>query len=314
MDDLLAIFRALTDPTRIRILLLLHEMELSIGEIAQILGQSQPRVSRHVKVLVDAGLVVRRKEGSWVFLHLGKKERLQPLFSALDIWDQEKSWRNTDHARLKAVLLDRAAAASRYFEAHAPEWDSIRSMHVAESEVEQAILSIIGDRKIGRLVDIGTGTGRMLELLGSQADKMIGIDRSPEMLRIARTKLTGKNLPQASLCQGDMYALPLEKKSADWVILHQVLHYAQQPALAIEEAARVLDKNGHLLIIDFASHDKEELRLNNAHARLGFSDDQINEWFLSSGLMTQKIEQLKGGSLTVKLWLATRSDSLSRKS
>ncbi|AEI38262.1 MAG: metalloregulator ArsR/SmtB family transcription factor [Zymomonas mobilis subsp. pomaceae] len=313
MDNLLTIFRALTDPTRIRILLLLHEMELSIGEIAQILGQSQPRVSRHVKVLVEASLVVRRKEGSWVFLHLGAKERVEPLFSALDSWDKEKSWRNSDLARLNAVRADRAAAATRYFKSHAAEWDAIRSMHVAESEVEQAIVAMAGDKSLGRLVDIGTGTGRMLELLGSKADSMIGLDRSPEMLRIARTKLENKNLSHMSLCQGDMYALPLKDNSADFVILHQVLHYAQQPSLAIDEAARVLDKDGQLMIIDFASHDKEELRINNAHVRLGFSDEQISECFSAAGLLMKDVRQLKGGALTVKLWIATRSDSVSGK-
>ena len=215
-------------------------MELSVGELAQLLGQSQPRVSRHVRILADSGLVVRRKEGSWVFLMLADAARAEPLFDAIDQWGgaEARAEFAADVARLEAVRADRAEAAARYFAAHAEAWDGIRSLHVAESEVEQAIADALGDEPIGRLVDIGTGTGRMIELFGPRADSAIGIDRSSEMLRLARVKLEASGLRGASLRQGDMYALPLADASADVVILHQVLHYAQAPAHAIAEAAR----------------------------------------------------------------------------
>jgi ubiquinone/menaquinone biosynthesis C-methylase UbiE len=310
MKIALAIFRALADPTRLRIVALLRAMELSVGELAQVLGQSQPRVSRHVKILVDAGLAERRREGSWVFLALGEAGRVRPVFDAIEAWHDGVGATDGDLARLDAVRAERSAAAERYFESHAAQWDAIRSLHVAEAEVEAAIGRVL-DGPIGRLVDIGTGTGRMLELLGARADSVIGIDRSPEMLRFARSKLAAAGssdgaFARAELRQGDMYALPLADRSADVVVLHLVLHYAQQPAAAIAEAARLLGPQGRLLIADFASHDREELRDQAAHARLGFSDQQIAEWFGAAGLVAHPAEVLAGDELTVKLWLGER--------
>jgi len=302
----LSIFRALADPTRLRILGLLRAMELSVGELAQVLGQSQPRVSRHVKILADAGLADRRKEGSWVFLGLGAEARTRPVLDTLDALGNEEAgdhWTVADIARLAAVRADRAVAAEAYFEAHAAHWDAIRSLHVAESAVEAALLDMLGDDGVGSLVDLGTGTGRMLELLGDKADHAIGIDRSPEMLRLARAKLAAVGLERIELRQGDIYALPLASRSADTVILHQVLHYAQQPAVAINEASRLLVPGGRLLIVDFAPHEREELRTRDAHARLGFADDQIEGWFAGAGLAGLKVRELRG-ELTVKLWLA----------
>lgn len=308
MHSELEIFRALADPTRLRIVALLRAMELSVGELAQVLGQSQPRVSRHVKILVDAGLADRRKEGSWVFLGLGDPARVRPLLDAIDAWSDkgESHWTRADLARLEAVRADRQAAAEKYFAAHADDWDAIRSLHIAESEVEAAMRRALEADPIGRLVDIGTGTGRMLELFGGNADGVTGIDRSPEMLRLARAKLAEAGLEKAELRQGDMYALELADGAANTVILHQVLHYAQQPAAAIAEAARVLEPGGRLLIADFAAHEREELRSKDAHARLGFSDEQIEAWFADAGLDGGLVAQLEGGELTVKLWLGRR--------
>ncbi|MEQ9661139.1 MAG: metalloregulator ArsR/SmtB family transcription factor [Parasphingopyxis sp.] len=305
----LDIFRAMADPTRLRIMALLRAMELSVGELAQVLGQSQPRVSRHVKILVDAGLAERRKEGSWVFLGLGDARRVDPLFTAIDRWGDGDAnhWAQADLARLAAVRADRQAAAERYFADHAEEWDAIRSLHIAESEVEAAMARALGKGSLGRLVDIGTGTGRMLELFAERADSAIGIDRSPEMLRLARAKLSEDEARRAELRQGDMYAIDLPDASADTIILHQVLHFAQQPGAAIAEAARLLDADGRLLIVDFAPHEREELRQRDAHARLGFSDEQIERWFARAGLAGGCAEELAGGELSVNLWLGTRT-------
>ena len=293
-----------------RILNLLRAMELSVGELAQVLGQSQPRVSRHVKILIDAGLAERRKEGSWVFLSLGRRPRIEPLFQLVDRWaelDGENPWTAADAARRTAVRADRAAAAERYFAGHAADWDALRSLHVAESEVEAAIGRALGDRPIGRLVDIGTGTGRMLELFGRGAEKALGIDRSPEMLRLARAKLAEAGL-DADLRQGDMYALPLGSDSADTVIIHQVLHYAQNPAAAVAEAARLLSPGGRLVIVDFAPHEREELRSADAHIRLGFADDIMLKHLEEAGLDGRVVEHLGGGELTVTLWMGERGE------
>jgi ArsR family transcriptional regulator len=310
MLDAVETFRALADPTRLRIVALLRAMELSVGELAQVLGQSQPRVSRHVKILIDAGLAERRKEGSWVFLSLCAGERVQPLFALLDSWSElDGAWIAADAARLAAVQADRAAAAERYFASHAAEWDGLRSLHIAESEVEAGIARALGAQPVGRLVDIGTGTGRMIELFGREARSALGVDRSPEMLRLARAKLAQAGLQKAELRQADMYALPLPAASADTVLLHQVLHYAQQPAAAVAEAARLLSGGGRLLIVDFAPHEREELRSRDAHARLGFADEAVVRWMEEAGLEGAAVDHLEGGELTVTIWIGRRSDA-----
>lgn len=307
----LTIFRALADATRLRILALLRSMELSVGELAQVLGQSQPRVSRHVKILCDAGLAERRKEGSWVFVALGRPAVVAPVAAALDAWDAPDHWMVADAARLAAVRADRAASAAAWFEAHAREWDAIRSLHVAESEVEAAMASLLGDRPTGTLIDIGTGTGRMLELFAGQAEAALGIDRSSEMLRLARAKLHDRD--NTELRQADLYALPMVAGAADVAILHHVLHFAEAPGAAIAEAARVLGPGGRLLVADFAPHDREDLRLRDAHARLGFADEQIAGWFGAAGLHMAEQRTLGGGELTVKLWLGRMSGARLRE-
>ena len=302
----LDIFRALADATRLRIFSLLRSMELSVGELAQVLGQSQPRVSRHVKILCDAGLAERRKEGSWVFVALGDQASVAPVAAALDGWvaREPDHWAVADAARLAAVRADRASSAAAWFEGHADQWDAIRSLHVAEDQVEAAMARMLGDGPVGRLIDIGTGTGRMLELFGAQAEAALGIDRSSEMLRLARAKLHDR--VNTELRQADLYALPMADGAADVAILHHVLHFAQQPGAAIAEAARVLGAGGRLLIADFAPHDREELRARDAHSRLGFADEQIAAWFGNAGLQVAQTETLEGGELTVRLWLGRK--------
>ncbi|MBX9795957.1 metalloregulator ArsR/SmtB family transcription factor [Sphingomonas sp.] len=305
----LDIFRALADATRLRVLALVQTMELSVGELAQVLGQSQPRVSRHVKILCDAGLAERRKEGSWVFVALGDPELVDPVLAALDAWRAREGdhWAIADAARLAAVRADRAAAANAWFEAHADQWDAIRSLHIAECEVEAAMAALLGDAPIGQLIDIGTGTGRMLEVFAPRARHALGIDRSSEMLRLARAKLAERGLANAELRQADLYALPMADAAADAAILHHVLHFAQQPGAAIAEAARVLAPGGRLLIADFAPHEREELRAREGHTRLGFSDEQVQGWFDAAGLMPARTETLAGGELAVKLWLGRKA-------
>lgn len=318
MIPALLIFQALAEPTRLRILRLLQEMELSVGELAQLLGQSQPRVSRHVKILAEAGLVERRKEGSWVFLTLGEKSVLAPVFAALEQWGDPPECQ-TDRKRLQAIRLLRVDEAHGWFEEHATEWDAIRSLHVAEKEVEEAIAATLlasatgkrsGRESLGRFVDIGTGTGRMLQLFASQAEAATGFDRSPAMLRLARSKLGGQKTASGQrieLCQGDFYALPMEENAADHAVMHQVLHYAQHPTAVLAEASRILAENGRLLVVDFARHGREDLRLRDAHSQLGFTDDEMQSWFAQASLRLESSRALPppedgNNALTVKLW------------
>jgi ArsR family transcriptional regulator len=236
------------------------------------------------------------------------------MFALIDGWADTSSNAlfDADSSKLSRIRTERAEAASRYFESHADVWDQIRSLHVAESDVEQAIARALGDRPLGRFVDIGTGTGRMIELFGRDALQAIGIDRSSEMLRLARVKLEAAGIP-SSLRQGDMNALPLDDGAADTVIIHQVLHYAHSPAVAIAEAGRVLSQGGRLLVVDFAAHEREELRTTDAHIRLGFDDETMAGWFLSAGLTIDRVEHLEGGELTVTLWRGLKAAERRRR-
>lgn len=308
MAELLDIFRALADPTRLRMVALLREMELAIGELAVVLEQSQPRVSRHVRILADAGIVERRREGSWVFLRISQDDAIAALVAHAAEWPlspREALVVAHDARRLAAIRIERAAAAERYFAEHAAEWDAIRARHIAESEVEAAMLELMHNRRIGHLLDIGTGTGRMAEIFAPTARQVTALDRSPEMLRIARTRLADQSIP-VDLVQGDFLDLPLPDTSIDSIVIHQALHFAHEPDRVIAEAGRVLRGGGHLLVADFAPHEDEELRTLAAHARLGFSDAQIRGWFASAGLLLEATKTLEGGPLVVKLWLGRR--------
>ena len=308
MTELLDIFRALADPTRLRVVALLREMELAIGELAVVLEQSQPRVSRHVRILADAGIIERRREGSWVFLRIAEGGPVGQILARAELWPfspREALIIGYDAQRLAAVRTERAAVAERYFADHAAEWDAIRSRHIPESEVEAAMLALMHNRRLGHLLDIGTGTGRMAEIFAPSVRRITALDRSPEMLRIARAKLADQPVP-IDLVQGDFLNLPLADASIDSIVVHQALHFAHEPDRVIAEASRVLRGGGHLLIVDFAPHEDEEMRSVAAHARLGFSDAQIRGWFASAGMVLENSQTLEGGDLAVKLWLGRR--------
>ena len=307
VDLLLAIFRALGDPTRVRILLLARALELSVGELAAVLGQSQPRVSRHVKILIDAGLLHRAKEGAWVFVRVGPDAVTGPVLAAIDALGPGVG--DADRTRLAEVRAERAAAADAWFAARAASWDAERALYVGEADVEAAIVAAIGHCALGQLLDIGTGTGRMIELLGSRATRALGIDRSPEMLRLARGRIEAAGLARAEVRHGDMYALPAPDHSIDTIVIHQVLHFAADPAAVLAEAARALAPGGRLLVVDFAAHGREELRTVHSHLRLGFADAQVTDWLTAAGLAARPLAHLpppRSDALTVTLWLAER--------
>jgi SAM-dependent methyltransferase len=304
--------RAAGDPTRLRLLLLLRQAELTVSELIEIVGQSQPRVSRHLKLLGEAGLVERFKEGSWVFCRAADRGTGAQLGAAI-AGLAEPALQEADHARLKHVREARAATANAYFKANAAEWERIRALHAPEKDVEAAITRHLTARRIDNFLDAGTGTGRMLELIAPHASRAVGIDVSPEMLSIARDRLLRADLHNAQVRLGDTYRLPFANGAGgsgfDVVLFHQVLHYLDDPGTAVAEAARVMPPGGLLLIADFAPHNEEFLRQEYAHRRLGFSDREVEGWFVAAGLTGSGSDtiasQSKSEKLTVKLWLAT---------
>jgi ArsR family transcriptional regulator len=312
------IFKALGDPTRLRIARLLSAMELAVGELAQVLGQSQPRVSRHVGILCDAGLAERRREGSWVFLRQSEPEgasaaliaAVQALLATAETAEPDfAALCEADRRKLAAIREARETAAETYFARHAGEWDELRALHSADAEVERRLADALADAPLGALLDIGTGTGRMAELFAETAERVVALDKNLEMLRVARAKLQHLPAARIELVQGDFADLPFPDASFDTVILHQVLHFAPDPAPALAEAARVLRTGGRIAIVDFASHDHEELRTRHQHVRLGFSDRQMAELLRAAGFAAASPLALEGGPLVVKIWTARRRSS-----
>lgn len=305
MAQLVVALRAAAEATRFRVLALLAHGELTVSELTQILGQSQPRVSHHLKQLVDGGLLERCREGSWVFYRLSDEGGGAQLAQRiLELLPPDDSILGRDRENLEAVRRNRAEVAAEYFRENAAVWHRLRALHVDEAVVEAEILRLIGPGEVGDLLDLGTGTGRILEMLGDRARRAVGVDLSREMLAIARTNLDRADRRNVQVRQGDMYRLELDDESFDLVVLHQVLHFAQNPAAALREATRVLRPGGRLLVVDFAPHDVESLRTEHHHRRLGFAADEVVAWCASLGLSTEAVRRLPGTPLTVNLWLA----------
>jgi ubiquinone/menaquinone biosynthesis C-methylase UbiE/DNA-binding transcriptional ArsR family regulator len=299
--------RAAGEPTRLRVLSLLAGEELSVMELSGVLEQSQPRVSRHLKVMTDAGLIERFPDGARVFYRLSSEPTTRRLVETiLDLLADTEG--EEDHTRLNAVRAERQASAAAYFERVAPQWDRIRSLYVAETAVEAAVRKAAGDGPFDRVVDLGTGSGRMLTLLGANARRLTGLDLSHNMLNIARSNVAEAGLDNVELRHGDIFATRLPAGSADLVLVHQVLHYLVDPHAAVVEAARLVSPGGRLLIVDFAQHELEHLRAEHQHRRLGFAAEEIDGWLSDAGLTTQAPIALPPDTdgLTVTIWGATR--------
>ncbi len=312
-ESLLTALRAAAEPTRLRILSLLARTELTVTELTRILEQSQPRVSRHLKLMCDAGLLQRTQEGSWAFYRAaadgtgGRTAR-----AVLRQMSQEQAEEARDLERLELIKAEHVEEAASYFRENAAKWDVIRNLYMASDAVERALLDAVGD--VARdLLDVGTGTGQVLRLLGHRVSRALGVDGSREMLAVARANLESANLFHCQVRQGDILALPVADESMDVVTIHHVLHFLDDPGRAIREAARTLRADGHALIVDFAPHDAEVLRQAHAHRRLGFSDEEVRTWCRQAGLAQVAMQRFADAArigerpLTVCLWDARRA-------
>ena len=311
MEKLLSALRAAGEPTRLRILAILALGELTVSELTQVMLQSQPRISRHLKLLADAGLVVRYPEGSWVFYRLHEQADVSAVLAEIiAALPQDDHDLQRDRERLVEVRAERAARAQAYFAANAAQWDSLRAHHIPESAVEERMGELIGSQDIELLVDLGTGTGRMLEIFGSRSTRAVGFDVSPDMLTIARAKLDEMGLENCQVRQGDCANVPLEDNVADIVILHQVLHFLDDPQRAVNEAARITRPGGSILVADFGPHEMEALRDEHAHRRLGFADDEMDGMLQAAGLQPIVGDMLaaKDTQLTVGMWQAEKTE------
>ncbi len=309
-DQAVNVLRAAAEPSRVRILALLAREELAVLELSGILGQSQPRVSRHLKLLSEAGLVERFPDGAWVFYRLTRSPPVRALIDqALSLIAKGDAILVADADRLQGVAQARSGQAEAYFARNAERWDEIRSLYTAEAAVEAEVLAMAGDGPFDRLVDLGSGTGRMLTLLGCRARSCVGLDLSRQMLNIARANVSAAGLEGCELRHGDILATGLAPAEADLVVTHQVLHYLTDPAAAVTEAARLVAPGGRALVIDFAPHELEYLRTEHQHRRLGFSDAEMERWLTDAGLgqvATRTLPPRAAGGLTVKIWRAER--------
>lgn len=311
MDVLVARLRAISEPTRLRIIALLSRGELTVSELVSVLGQSQPRVSRHLRLLTEAGIAERLPEGANVYYRLiteGASGEISTfLRRMLPVGDPVL---RRDLARLDEIKEARRRAIQDYFNKVSADWDRIRRLHLSEEEVEAAILEAAGPSRLGLLVDVGVGTGRMLEIFADRIERGIGIDNNRMMLNIARINLENAGIAHCSVREADVTAMPLSDSSVDLMTVHQVLHYLSDPGVAIRECSRALIPGGRLIIVDFAPHQMEQLRDDFAHRRLGFSDEEVTEWVRQSGLDILERVSLSApqsdGMLTVKLWVATK--------
>ena len=326
LDNTLAALRAVAEPTRLRIVALLAAGELTVKDLTRVLGQSQPRISRHLRLLHDAGLLARFQEGSWVYFRLTDEPVRRGLLDGIfESVDRTSEAFDRDRARAEDVRRERFEHAQAFFASNAAEWDRLRLLHVDEGEVERRLLAALPAAPCDLLVDMGTGTGRMLELLAGRYERAIGVDTSQHMLAYARARAQGPAFRNAQIRQGDICNLALPGACAGLVVMHQVLHYLADPDRAIAEAARILAPDGLAVIVDFAPHTLEHLRDEFAHQRLGFAESQMASWCRKSGLEIVRHELLPpagaavgeapdydsgksqgdaGNGLTVSIWLA----------
>ena len=310
LNALVDVLRAAGEPTRLRLLALLAAGDLTVTDLTEILGQSQPRISRHLKLLGEADLIDRYQEGAWAYFRLRQDGKAAAFVRSLLAHASENdAVILRDSERLAAVKRQRAERAQAYFSRNAAEWDELRRLHAADEEVDAAVIRLLGSQPIDSLLDLGTGTGRILELLSGLYRRAIGVDASRDMLSVARANLDKSGITKASVRHADILNLPFEAQDFDVVTIHQVLHFFDQPEIAIGEAARMLRPGGRLVIIDLAPHGLEYLRDEHAHVRLGFSHQSMSDWLRKAGLDVEQVVDLhpgheSGQGLTVTVWLA----------
>lgn len=310
LDDIVEILKAAGEPTRLRLLALLSHGDLTVTDLTDILGQSQPRISRHLKLLAEAALVDRYQEGAWAFFRLSQGGPAVTLArQLLESADPADAVFARDDERLRVLKKIRADKAQAYFSRNAAEWDAVRRLHVSEAEVEARLAQMIGTEPVDGFLDLGTGTGRILQLFEGLYKRGVGVDASRDMLAVARANLDRAGITKASIRHGDIFNLPLERDEFDVVTIHQVLHFLDEPDAAVAEAARMLAPGGRLAIIDLAPHALEHLRDEHAHIRLGFSHQTLAEWLEKAGLVVEEVIDLKpahsaADALTVTIWLA----------
>lgn len=283
-------FKTLSDPTRVRVLALLEREELVVQELMEILQMAQSRVSGHLRILREAGLLADRRQGTYVFYRFPPA----PRGAWRDCWQLLRRTLADDEVvtqdlrALDAVVQSRASRARAFFDARAPEWDALRSIFNDEALRARAIAQLVPEGMC--VAEVGTGTGVLALELARQGIRVIAIDHSPAMLDATRAKLEESRIPGVELRQGEASRLPIGDAEVDAAMAHMVLRYLPAPLRAILELSRVTRPGGRVVISDFVYHEFEWMRKELGVQWLGFQQQELEEWFRIAGLQDLRYE------------------------
>jgi len=279
---MLQTLKALADPTRLRLLGILAHGEFTVQELTTILVMGQSRISRHLRILTDAGIASVKRQGTWGYYRLDRGGRLfDQLWCNLEPeLDNFIDWPN-DRRNLMSALEERRARSQRFFETHASQWDQLVRELLPVADYRSQLLQQVPPCQA--LLEVGGGTGGMLPALAERASRVLAVDHSPAMLAEAKQRAEQRGLSQVEFRLGEMSHLPLCDGEVNWAVLDMVLHHAAQPALVLRELARVLDAHGGVTIADLQRHDQEWVRNGLADQWLGFDIAELEDWFCGAG-------------------------------
>jgi ubiquinone/menaquinone biosynthesis C-methylase UbiE len=308
--DVLGRLTALSDPTRCRILRLLEQFELTVGELCAALQLPQSTVSRHLRVLSDEGWVSARGEGTSRF-YKSSQDELES--GARDLWVVVREQLGSslgmgaDHRRAEAAVAKRKAKVRQFFDNAADSWDGLRAQLIGDRSDLLALLDLFDPEWV--VGDLGCGTGHISAALAPSVGRVIAIDESGPMLAAARARLA--NTSNVELREGHIESLPLEDASLDVAILFLVAHFMTDPPRAMQEIRRVLKPGGRLLIVDLMPHDREEYVAQLGHVWQGFTEGQIGEWFSTAGFSNARYRPMAhdASDRTPGLFVATARKS-----
>jgi len=280
-------FKALSDPTRLRLMNILDRFELNVNEIVSVVDMIQSGVSRHLRILLEAGLLLSRKEGSYIYYSADQAGAGRPVIKLACSRVQTDPLFSADLVRAEQCITLRQNRAKRFFKTVAPQWDRLKKEVLGDFDLNSLFETQIGDARV--VADLGCGTGEMLSrLLGRGPMALIGVDSSPEMLEQARIRLPERS--DLELRLGELENLPMRDREVDAAVMSMVLYHIYEPEKSIHEVFRVLKPGGFFLLADFMSHNREEIREIIGGSWLGFKKTKIKEWLTASGLTLKRAE------------------------
>ena len=302
-DDYIDALRAISEPTRFRLTRLCAQGELTVSELMRIVGQSQPRVSRHLKLLQDAGVLESFREQHWVFYRVAQNSPSQQLVSdLLQHLPADDDLMDFDQTRLNELRDARAKLSEEFVETEVPDWLRLHEYHGDELRFGDAVRDALAGREVGHLLDIATGTGRMLKIAGPLAESGVGIDLSKKMVMVARNALAEADLPHLTVRQEDMYQMRFPARHFDTVTIDQVLYFASNPDALIREATRVLKPSGRLLLVAFT-----EAANAKTPPAVSIAISDIRSWLEDAGLKIVTTNVLPGDVLDISLLVSEKN-------